>query len=294
MAVICDETVNYWWGAQRWGNAKVGLADSRRERDARPAGKQTKAEMTGIKNWDSISSTALHQDGYISSGNSTLNFFRRLSGSSSRVGHSFWFMWIHFIQSPIIAYPCQLLVGGLIWAMLLKAEKLNFGQDFECKGWSKFWSWILINLLYDLKAINLVRTLNPCGRCSFCNVCILWCKVKERNDDAPDDYNNPVHLVHQADLNALAQARVGRWWILRREGRTGNHQHSTLFSTPLPSESIISNILSIFYTFLPSAQGSLSSAKIEFLKVDFGILSFHKYAIWFFLIILCKKSHKEA
>ena len=46
-----------------------------RERDARPAGKQTKAEMTGIKNWDSISSTALHQEGYISSGNSTLAFF---------------------------------------------------------------------------------------------------------------------------------------------------------------------------------------------------------------------------
>ena len=54
----------------------------------------------------------------------------------------------------------------------------------------------------------------------------------------------------------------------------------------LPSESIISNILSIIYTFLPSAQGSLSSAKIEFLKVDFGILSF--------LIIMCKKAHKEA
>ena len=131
MAIICDETVNYWWGAQRWGNAKVGLADSRRERDARPAGKQTKAEMTGIKNWDSISSTALHQEGYTSSGNS-------------------------------------------------------------------------------------------------------------RNDNAPDNYNNPVHLVHQADLNALAQARVGRWWILRREGRTGNHHHhqlTSLFSTPLPSES---------------------------------------------------------
>ena len=58
------------------------------ERDARPAGKQTKAEMTGIKNWDSISSTALHQEGYISSGNS---FFRHVSGSNSRVGHSFWF-----------------------------------------------------------------------------------------------------------------------------------------------------------------------------------------------------------
>ena len=149
-------------------------------------------------------------------------------------------MWIHFFQSPIIAYPWQLLVDGLIWAMLLKAQKLNFCQDFECKGWSKFWSWILINLLYDLKTVNSVRTLDPCGRCSFCNVCILWCKVKERNDDAPDNYNNPVHLVHQADLNALAQARVGRWWILRREGRTGNHHHhqlTSLFSTPLPSES---------------------------------------------------------
>ena len=135
-------------------------------------------------------------------------------------------MWIHFFQSPIIAYLWQLLVDGLIWAMLLKAQKLNFGQDW-CKGWSKFWSWILINLWYDLKAVNLVRirTLNPCDRCSFCNVCISGCKVKERNDDAPDNYNNPVHLVHQADLNALAQARVGRWWILRREGRTGNHRH---------------------------------------------------------------------
>ena len=192
--------------------------------------------------------------------------FRRLSGSSSRVGHSFWF-YVDSFLSKSDNCPWQLLVDGLIWAMLLKAQKLNFGQNFECKGWSKFWSWILINLLYDLKAVNLVRTLSPCDRCSFCNVCILWCKVKERNDDAPDNYNSPVHLVHQADLNALAQARVGRWWILRREGRTGNHrhhQHSTLFSTPLPSESIISNILSIFYTFLPSAQGSLSSAKIEF------------------------------
>ena len=46
----------------------------------------------------------------------------------------FGFMWIHFIQSPIGAYPWQLLVDGLIWAMLLKAQMLNFGQDFECKG----------------------------------------------------------------------------------------------------------------------------------------------------------------
>ena len=241
MAIICDETVNYWWGAQRWGNAKVGLADSRRERDARPAGKQTKAEMTGIKNWDSISSTALHQEGYISSGNSTLDFFLDTwVALAVEFAIHFGFMWIHFIQSPVIAYPWQFLVDVLIWAMLLKAQKLNFGQDFECKGWSKFWSWILINLWYDIKAVNLVRTQNPCDRCAFCNVCILWCKVKGKNDNAPNNYNNPVHLVHQADLNALAQARVGRWWILRRDGRTGNHhhqQHTSLFSTPLPSES---------------------------------------------------------
>ena len=170
MAVICDETVNYWWGAQRWGNAKVGLADSRRERDARPAGKQTKAEMTGIKNWDSISSTALHQEGYISSGNSTMNFLDAWVALAVELGIHFGFMWIHFVQSPIIAYPWQLLVDDLIWAMLLKAQKLNFGQNFECKGWSKFWSWILINLWYDSEAVNLVRTLNPCDRCSFCNI----------------------------------------------------------------------------------------------------------------------------
>ena len=63
--------------------------------------------------------------------------FLHVSGSNSRVSHSFWFMWIHFIQSPIIAYPWQLLLDGLIWAMLLKALKLDFCQDFECKGWSK-------------------------------------------------------------------------------------------------------------------------------------------------------------
>ena len=167
MAIICDETVNYWWGAQRWGNAKVGLADSRRERDARPAGKQTKAEMTGIKNWDSISSTALHQEGYISSGNSTLDFFRHLSGSNSRVRHSFW---LRFIQSPIIAWPCQLLVDGLIWAMLLKAQKLNFGQDFECKGWSKFLKLDFDQLVIWLKSSKFGENTKP-----LWPLCLLQC-----------------------------------------------------------------------------------------------------------------------
>ena len=139
MAIICDETVNYWWGAQRWGNAKVGLADSRRERDARPAGKQTKAEMTGIKNWDSISSTSLHQEGYISSGNSTLNFFRRLSGSSSRVGHSFWFYVDSFLSKSDHCLPLAVTSWWSYLGNVVKSSKAKFR--------SRFWMQRLVNIL---------------------------------------------------------------------------------------------------------------------------------------------------
>ena len=36
--------------------------------------------------------------------------------------------------------------------------KMMFGRDFKTEGWSKFWSWILINLWYDLE-VTLVIAL---------------------------------------------------------------------------------------------------------------------------------------
>ena len=133
MAIICDETVNYWWGAQRWGNAKVGLADSRR---------CTTGGQTNKSRDDRNKELGLNFINCSASGR--IHFFSKQFFLDTWVALTvelaihFGFLWIHFIQSQIIAYPCKLLFDGLILAMLLKAQKLNFGQDFECKGWSKF------------------------------------------------------------------------------------------------------------------------------------------------------------
>ena len=51
------------------------------------------------------------------------------------------------------------------WAMLVCSKDFRF-------FFSRFWSWILINLWYDLKASTLVRAPNPWARC-VCDL-FLW------------------------------------------------------------------------------------------------------------------------
>ena len=38
--------------------------------------------------------------------------------------------------------------------------RLKFGHDFEAEGRLIFWSWILVNLWYDLKAVTLLKATN--------------------------------------------------------------------------------------------------------------------------------------
>ena len=47
---------------------------------------------------------------------------------------------------------------------------LKFGQDVDYWVWSTFWSRILVNLCYDLKAVSLVKPLNSWVPCAFGNV----------------------------------------------------------------------------------------------------------------------------
>ena len=62
------------------------------------------------------------------------------------------------------------------WSIfLVKTLRLRFGQAFEAEVWLGFWGWVLINLWflinfwYELKAVSLMRALNPWVRFAFCN-----------------------------------------------------------------------------------------------------------------------------
>ena len=84
-------------------------------------------------------------------------------------------------------------VWSRLWSVFsVKTLKLKFGQDlvadiwlsFWAKAWSRLWSWILINLRYDWKAITLVRALNPWVGCAFGDVYLLS-SLKENTDNWP-------------------------------------------------------------------------------------------------------------
>ena len=55
------------------------------------------------------------------------------------------------------------------------------GPDFQVEAWYWRWLLILINLWYDLKAVTLVKALNPFVRCAFGNVwscaSFLWANL---------------------------------------------------------------------------------------------------------------------
>ena len=67
-------------------------------------------------------------------------------------------------------------VCSRFWSkFLVKTLRLRFGQAFEAEVWLGFWGWVLINLWflinfwYELKAVSLMRALNPWVRFAFCN-----------------------------------------------------------------------------------------------------------------------------
>ena len=71
----------------------------------------------------------------------------------------------------------------LVKTLRLKVSlKLNFAQDYEANVLSMFWSWVLMNLCYDLWVVYLVKTLNPLVRCAFGNVCFNVCSCPQKPD----------------------------------------------------------------------------------------------------------------
>ena len=87
-----------------------------------------------------------------------------------RFGHIFEAEVLSRFWSWILVKILRLKLDQKIWSWILfKSFRLKFGQDFEADIWLSFWayvwsrlqSWISINLRYDLKAITLVRALNP-------------------------------------------------------------------------------------------------------------------------------------
>ena len=62
---------------------------------------------------------------------------------------------------------------------MVESLKLSFGQEFEAKFWSRCFSWNLINLHCDLKAVTVVKAPNPWVRCALGNIFSTFAFSKE-------------------------------------------------------------------------------------------------------------------
>ena len=106
--------------------------------------------------------------------------------------------------------------------------------------WPGFWSWTLINLWYDKKAVTLVRALNVWVCCAFGSVCISSCsKVVDLFYGERNEYWFEVHipgapghgsrwgLAIDMIRNAIVIYQVC-WWNCSREGETSDKQNAWL------------------------------------------------------------------
>ena len=87
-------------------------------------------------------------------------------------------------------------------AMLLGSR---FGRDFEAEVWSRFWSWILINLRYYLQAVNFGKSTQPLG------VLCLWQRFRTYFDIHKIPlfkYNVSSNMLSNLDLQGLAVKKI--------------------------------------------------------------------------------------
>ena len=96
---------------------------------------------------------------------------------------------------------------------------------FEAGIWSKFWSWILINLWYDVKVVTSVRALNFCARCAFGSVFSFVRTARpgkyfliETEDGGGEVGDGPANVGGPSTLNKSAGALwcycLGGWWLI--------------------------------------------------------------------------------
>ena len=70
-----------------------------------------------------------------------------------------------------------MLVNSDGWT-LVGIFKLIFSQDFEAEAWSRFWSWNLINLWHDSKAITCKSNQSLQCMQYYCNsIATTWCNT---------------------------------------------------------------------------------------------------------------------
>ena len=93
---------------------------------------------------------------------------------------------------------------------MVESLKLSFGQEFEAKFWSRCFSWNLINLHCDLKAVTVVKAPNPWVRCALGNIFSTFAFSKEGKG-----YFDRIVLILRQKFIMTKIARG--WWVGVRE-----------------------------------------------------------------------------